>query len=168
MFCGLYSFGFAFATFRNNTRAKHCFSVPQNVPRPFCKILNFVVCGLERTFWIALRIFLFPPTAFLLQYVLHFPCFYAAQLPGFPLFRVTFSSVWELPSFSLSLRMSSRRRALFLVDGVEGSRCADFSGISTSSQLSFSTPIACTFFFHHSHSTCSVGGRSVFGSGAPD
>ena len=59
--------------------------------------------------------------------------------------------------------MSSRRRALFLVDGVEGSRCADFSGISNSLQLSFSTPIACTFFFHYSHSTCSVGGRSVLG-----
>lgn len=142
--------------------------MPQNGPRLSCKILNFVVCGLERTFWIVRRIFLFPPTAFFpLQSFLHFPCFYAAQLPGFPLFCVTFSSVWELPSFTLSSRMSSRRCALFLLDGVEGSRCADFSGISTSSQLSFSTPIACTFFFHHSHSTYSVGGRSVLGSGAP-
>lgn len=168
LFCGLYIFEFAFSAFRNNSRAKHCFSVTQNVPRPSCKILNFLVCWLERTFWIVLRIFLFLPTAFPLQYVLHFPCFYAAQLPGFPLFRVTFSSVWELPSFSLSSRMSSRRGVLFLVDCVEGSRCADFSGISTSSQLSFSTSTACPFFFHHSHSTCSVGGRSVFGSGAPD
>lgn len=73
----------------------------------------------------------------------------------------------NFPAFPF-LRECLRGGVLYSLDDVEGSRCADFSGISTSSQLSFSTPIACTFFFHHSHSTCSVGGGSVFGSGAPD
>ena len=67
----------------------------------------------------------------------------------------------------LLLQSATEQRSLFLVDGVDSSRSAAICGISTSSQLGFSTPIAYIFFLRHAHSTCLVGGRSTFGSGAP-
>ena len=83
------------------------------------------------------------------------------------LFLAISSSFSAHPSFVFSSRISSRRAALFRVDSVDSFGFAAISGISHRGQDGRCFSIADIFSLCQAHSTCSVDGRSVLGSGAP-